>query len=161
MHRTAVITAVTVALYIVRKRREREERRKVWVRPWLLRRPTFGHFETLLQELAREDSAGFHNFLRIDPTLFFDILERVSERIQKQTTSMRKSLCPALRLGIALRYLATGCSYKTLEYGFRVANNTISRIIPEVCNAIFAEFGEEFLKVCFTWYFLIDFYHKA
>ncbi|XP_041355303.1 uncharacterized protein LOC121372934 [Gigantopelta aegis] len=59
---------------------------------------------------------------------------------------MREPLEPALRLAITLRYLANGNSYKTLEYEFRVANNTISRIVPETCNAINNEFAEEFLK---------------
>ncbi|XP_041364049.1 putative nuclease HARBI1 [Gigantopelta aegis] len=59
---------------------------------------------------------------------------------------MREPLEPALLLAITLRYLANGNSYKTLEYEFRVANNTISRIVPETRNAINNEFAEEFLK---------------
>ena len=32
-------------------------------------------------------------------------------------------------------------------YGFRVAHNTISKLIPEVCEAIIAEFSEELVPV--------------
>ncbi|XP_041367099.1 uncharacterized protein LOC121381808 [Gigantopelta aegis] len=98
------------------------------------------------QELAQEDHTGFQNFLRVDSALFQEILDRVGPKIERQATFMREPLEPALRLAITLRYLATGNSYKTLEYEFRVANNTISRIVPETCNAIINEFAEEFLK---------------
>ena len=50
-------------------------------------------------------------------------------------TFWRKALEPGLKLAITLRCLATGNSYKSLMYGFRVASNTISSIIPKVCEA--------------------------
>ena len=50
---------------------------------------------------------------------------------------------PGLKLVITLRYLATGNSYKSLEYDFRVANSTISLFIPQVCQAIYDEYKEE------------------
>ena len=59
---------------------------------------------------------------------------------------MRPCLEPGLRLAITLRYLATGDSYLSLEYGFRVANNSISKIVHETCDAIILELHEEFLK---------------
>ncbi len=97
---------------------------------------------------TRGIGAGFStNFLRVEPELFLELLDRVAPRIEKQVTFMRKPLEPALRLAITLRYLATGNSYQTLEYGFRVGKNTVSRIVPETCNAIIEEFGEEFMKV--------------
>lgn len=48
---------------------------------------------------------------------------------------------------ITLRFLATGNSYKSLEYSFRVAHNTISKFIPEVCSAIYEEYQDEIFKV--------------
>ena len=35
----------------IARRRGRRAPRTVWVRPWLLRRTIFGHYENLLQEL--------------------------------------------------------------------------------------------------------------
>ena len=55
----------------------------------------------------------------------------------------RRSLDPGLKLAIALRYLASGDSYHSLMYGFRVAHNTISSIVPEVCEAIIEEYGHQ------------------
>ena len=45
-----------------------------------------------------------------------------------------------------MRYLATGNTYKTLSYGFRVANNTISLFIPVTCEAIIQEFSHMHMK---------------
>ena len=155
-YKRRVVALVTATTLIVRRRRRMEEerrersKRKIWVRTWLLRRPEHGFYESLLQELAREDPAGFQNFLRVKPELFLELLERVGPKITKQKTFFREPLGPALRLAITLRYLATGDSYKSLEYGFRVANNSISRLVPETCNAIIEEYGPEFLKVSKT-----------
>ena len=42
-------------------------RRRTWCRPWLLRRPEYGAYETLLRELQREDHGrGVRNFLRME-----------------------------------------------------------------------------------------------
>ncbi|CAH2088681.1 unnamed protein product [Euphydryas editha] len=41
-----------------------------------------------------------------------------------------------IRLALTLRYLATGDSYKSLHYLFKVSTPAISQIIPEVCKAI-------------------------
>ena len=53
---------------------------------------------------------------------------------------------PGLKLAITLRYLATGNSYKSLMYGSGVASNTIRSIIPEVCEAIIAEYAEDVIS---------------
>ena len=34
------------------------------------------------------------------------------------------------------RYLATGCSFKTLGYSFRMSDVTVGRIVKETCEAI-------------------------
>ena len=47
-----------------------------------------------------------------------------------------------MKLAITLRYLATGSSYKTLAFAFRVASNTICLFIPEVVDAIVSEYGD-------------------
>jgi hypothetical protein len=146
-----VINACIIGLLTQKKcnarRKAREHaRRKWWSRPWLMRRTMYGQYEQLMSELAREDLPGFKNFLRVEPQLFLELVERVSPRIQRQDTFMRKCLEPGLRLAITLRYMASGDSYKSLEYGFRVANNSISRLIPETCEAIISEYSDELLK---------------
>ena len=68
---------------------------------------------------------------------------RVGPRFQKNDTFWRKSLEPGLKLAITLRHLAAGDKYPTLQFGFRVARNTISIFIPELCQAIVEEYKDE------------------
>ena len=144
------LLAAIAVLYVRRANRRRRPRQRVrrtfWVKPWLLRRPIFGQYEHLLQELNREDVRSFKNFLRIPPELFHEMVERVGPLIEKKDTFWRKALDPGLRLAITLRYLATGDSYKNLQYGFRVAVNTICNIIPDTCKAIIQVYMEECIK---------------
>ena len=123
------------------KAARKRKRRSEWVRPWLLRRPLYGQYEKLMAELVGEDVNSFKNFMRIDRDTFHKILTRVGPRIEKQDTFWRRALEPGLKLAITLRYLATGNSYKSLQYGFRVVFNTISIFITEVCQAIIDEFS--------------------
>ena len=77
--------------------------------------------------------------------MFDEILKRVGPRIQKKDTNLRKCLDPGLKLAITIRHLASGDKYRTLQYDFRVARNTICIIIPEVCRAIFLEYKNELI----------------
>jgi len=141
-----LLAAIAAAITMNPKKSRTRRKRKVWAREWLLRRPEYGLYERLLSELAREDRIGFRNFHRMDPDMYQEILARVGPRIQKQKTNWREPLSPGLRLAITLRYLATGDSYMSLQYSFRVSNNAISRLIPETCEAIFQEYTDEVLR---------------
>ena len=129
-----------------RRRRRRRRRRTVWVRLWLQRRSLHGQFEQLMEELQLEDPAAFKNFMRMEPAMFHELLTRLAGRLTKLDTNYRKALPPGLKLAITLRFLASGDSYHSLMYGFRVAHNTISLVIREVCQAIVEELGEEVVK---------------
>jgi hypothetical protein len=125
------------------RRAGKQQRRRLWVRQWLIRRPLYGMYEKLMGELEREDVAGFRNFIRMEPARFYVLLQRIGDRIKKQNTWFRKPLEPGVKLSIALRYYAAGDSYHSLMYSFRVAHNTISKIVREVSSAIVAEFAVE------------------
>ena len=160
---TMQVAAATLHLVELeeQKRREKEDRRRrearrrtrrqrtQWVRQWLLRRPMYGQYEKLMHELTTEDPTSFKNFLRVDPDIFMELLHRVGPRIEKQDTFFRKALPPGLKLAVTLRYLATGDSYKSVAYSFRVAFNAVCIFIPEVCQAVIDEYSSEVL-VCPT-----------
>ncbi len=128
-----------------RRRRRRRRNRVVCVRNWLQRQPFYGQYEKLMVELRDEDVACFSNFMRMDPAMFQELLHHLDGRIRKQDTWYRKALEPGLKLAITLRHLATGNNYHFLMYSFRVASNTISLIIRQVCAVIIDEFAAEVL----------------
>uniref|UniRef100_A0A182S0C8 DDE Tnp4 domain-containing protein n=1 Tax=Anopheles funestus TaxID=62324 RepID=A0A182S0C8_ANOFN len=76
------------------------------------------------------------NFLRMNKTDFDLLLCRVESSITKRDTNMRQAITAQERLLITLRYLATGESYTSLQYLFRVSKRSIGRFVPEVCRAI-------------------------
>lgn len=77
--------------------------------------------------------------------MFHEPLLRVTTRLTKRDTNYRSSLAPGLKLAITVRYMATGNSYHSLSYSFRVPHNTISCVVKEVSAAIVAEYeGEVF-----------------
>ncbi|XP_046342433.2 protein ALP1-like [Haliotis rufescens] len=84
--------------------------------------------------------------MRLPRGLCDEVLRRVEGRIEKKYAWYRKSLPPGLKLSITLRHLACGDNYPSLSYNFRVAPNTISLIINEVCDAIKAEFAAEVIQ---------------
>lgn len=59
---------------------------------------------------------------------------------------MREALSSRIKLEIVLRYMATGDSFKSLEYIYRVPKCTISSFLVEVLEAVY-EVLEEFIKV--------------
>lgn len=71
----------------------------------------------------------------------------VSPLIKKEDTIMRNAISPGERLAVTLRFLATGDSFMSLQYLFRIPQSTISRIIPDVCDAIYKVLMPEFMKV--------------
>ena len=131
--------ALVLLLY---QRRRVRRRRQYWVRPWISRRPLFGAYENLMVELERESHGDFKNYLRMEPAMFHELLQRVTPRLTKRDTNFRKALEPGLKLAITLRYLASGNSYRSLAYSFRVPHNSISKFLGEVCEAIIAEYGD-------------------
>ncbi len=109
---------------VIRQCRLRRKRRW-WCWPWLLRQPAFGQFEHRIVELRIEDPASFQNFVRCEPAMFQEMVDRLTPLICKLDTNYRKALEPGLKVDIALRYMATWNSSKSLQYGFHVAYNTL------------------------------------
>eukprot|EP00745_Piridium_sociabile_P032818 TRINITY_DN55823_c0_g1_i1.p1 TRINITY_DN55823_c0_g1~~TRINITY_DN55823_c0_g1_i1.p1 ORF type:complete len:536 (+),score=138.50 TRINITY_DN55823_c0_g1_i1:400-2007(+) len=136
--------------------RRPQKPRSVWIHTELTeeRRRGLGHYYTLLnidmREVAEQglshDQLMFRNYTRITPEVFLELLDRVGPHITKQDTNYRTALEAGLKLVITLRFLASGDSYHSLKYNFRVAHNTISNFVPEVCRAIYTEMFEDAFK---------------
>lgn len=128
------------AAYIVLAEK-RKKRTRMWIRPYLSRRDTL---DSVDKELML-DKYLFKNFTRMSKSDFEFLVNRIGPNIQRQDTNMRNAIPVTTRLAITLRYLATGDSFKSLMYLFRVSAYSISTIVPEVCEALI-EGLKEYIK---------------
>lgn len=138
-----------------------KQKRRWWVRPWIRERELNcqGNINLLHNGLSTLDANNFKNFIRMDENTFHLLLDLVKNDISRKDTMWRNSISARDRLTITLRYLATGETYKSLEYSFRVGQSTISKIVPEVCAAIYKNLKKEYLTVVIPMMFLFIFYH--
>lgn len=101
----------------------------------------------MLRELADEDPPSYKNWLRMDPHTFKSLVCLLKPALQRQDTVMREAISVGERLAITLRYLATGHTFRALEYTFRVSRHSISRIVIETCEALYNALQPNYLKV--------------
>ncbi|GBN19511.1 hypothetical protein AVEN_255800-1 [Araneus ventricosus] len=120
--------------------------KRLWVRKWIKRRNQLGASNLLLKELAVEDPAEYRLFLRMTPEVFEELLIRVSPYIQRQDTLKREAVSERTKLEPTLTFLASGCNYRVLSHLFRVPKSTISKLLPEVLDAIYQNL-KEFIQV--------------
>ncbi|XP_043262498.1 protein ALP1-like [Colletes gigas] len=69
-------------------------------------------------------------------TEFEQLLNLIGPKIAAKDTNFREAIPAKVRLGVTLRFLATGDSYHSLMYLFNISKQTISKIIPKVCEAL-------------------------
>lgn len=144
----ACIHFMRTAIKIELERRKKTKKR-LWVKKWISNRDYLGASSTLLKELAVDDQLSYRNIMRLSTENFENLLCLTRSMIQKQDTNMRMALPAKLKLEITLRFLATGDSFKSLQYLFRVPACTISKFLPEVLDAI-TEALKSYLKVSKT-----------
>lgn len=96
-----------------------------------------------LSELVAKPSGEFQKFTRMSQSDFDDLLNKVLPAIAKQDTQLRNAIPARIRLAITLRYLPTGDSFESLHFLFKISPQLISKIIPEVCQALIEALKEE------------------
>ena len=75
------------------------------------------------------------------------MVDKLSPHITKLSTNMRKSIPAAEKLAVTLRFLATGESFESLLYQFRMHRTTIAKFVPVVCNKIYEHLKDEYLTI--------------
>ena len=81
----------------------------------------------------------------MSPDQFKEILNATEPDMCKQSTKMCGELIE--RRALRLRFLATGESFRSLHFQFRMSRPAISYIVTEVCEAIPKKLGPSYLKV--------------
>ncbi|KAI8494397.1 hypothetical protein Bbelb_276230 [Branchiostoma belcheri] len=104
-------------------------KRRWWGRPWLMSRPVYGQFESLMTNII----ATLDRFLRMEPQMFHDLLQRVGPSFEKSPEQVARQPLPAgLKLAITLRFLVTGNSYRFLEFAFGFGACSAARRVPGI-----------------------------
>ena len=122
------------------------KRRHCWVSHTNSKRSKFGAYHSTMAQLEVSQAKEWRNYMRMDKNLFTSLLQSISADISKQDTNCRLAIPPSERLAVTLRYLATGESFTSLHYQFRMGISTIAQVVPEVCKAIFTCLKDEYLK---------------
>lgn len=120
--------------------------RRWWVRPWLQDKTNKAGLKMLKEEF-QQDPSQFKQFLRMSDEVFNKLLNWVKPLIEKKDTNYREAISAKTKLIITLRFLATGETYRSLMYMFRVHESTISIFVPQVCEAIYTVLKEKYVKV--------------
>lgn len=86
----------------------------------------------------------------MDAEVFDHLVDLVTPMIKKNDTNFRDSISAGERLAVTLHYLSTGNSFRSLQYLFRIPQTTISKIIPEVLDAIWTVLKDQYVRVSFS-----------
>ncbi|XP_060874330.1 uncharacterized protein LOC132948063 [Metopolophium dirhodum] len=116
--------------------------KRIWTRPWILRRKERGSSALLLEELRCEDIGEFKSILRMSPDIFDILLSCVAPKIQRMNTIMREAIPAKVKLEITLDFLSSGINYRKLSHFYRVSRSSICKFIPEVCVEIYKALKE-------------------
>jgi hypothetical protein len=103
-------------------------------------------------------SGQFHNFTRMHSDDYDLLLNLIGPKIARKNTVFREAISVQERLAVTLRFLATGDSYTSLQYLFKFSKQSISKIVPEVCEAI-VEVLKHNIKLRIKILFIILFYY--
>ena len=143
----AAATCIIGATALLEKRRRKAKKRKCWVSYTNSLRSTYGAFNTTMAQLEVSQSEQWRNYMRMDKAMFTAILQSITTSIRRCDTKFRAAIPPAERLAVTMRYLATGESFTSLHYQFRMGKSTISTLVPDVCQAIYRCLKDQFLRV--------------
>ena len=80
----------------------------------------------------------------MDTATFARLVEAVSPHIQRNQDG-RPPICPEELTAMCLRYLATGDSYKSIAFSYRVGVSTVHYAVKNVCDAIYKQLASIYL----------------
>ncbi|XP_075984918.1 uncharacterized protein LOC142982342 [Anticarsia gemmatalis] len=137
----AAITLFAVSLYHYidvknKKVIKRKRSKKRWWMTEIHRNRSRLTMEKQLSELHSEPSGEFKKLTRMSTIDFEYLLQKVSPIISKKDTQFRPAIPARIRLAMTLRLLASGDSYESLHFLFKISPQLISEIVIEVCKAL-------------------------
>ena len=110
-----------------------ERPRRGKTREWIRRRSQLGLYETLIKELIIEDNLSFKEMFRMSVEDFEPVLSQIHDLIAPQ--EFQGGISSDERLALAIRYMATGESFHSLSFQFRISRKAVSYIAKGCCDA--------------------------
>jgi len=137
-----ILTSIKILVFFRKKRR-------IWVRPIFSQkeREEKGQIALVQHMLLVDDEEKFFNYTRFTRHEYFQIFDKVKNKLTKNHTNFRKPISPEIKLALIFRYIATGMSMTSLQYDFRVGLSTVSGIIKDALNAIYEALKDEYLQL--------------
>jgi hypothetical protein len=84
---------------------------------------------SLLTDLNFQSVSGLYKiFTRISPSESGFVIHLIGEKISKKDTAIRKAISVQERLALTLCFLASGDSYVSLPYLYKISKQAISRL---------------------------------
>lgn len=112
-----------------------QKRRKT--RQMISNRSAEGAFNILIEKYLKTEEDQFVQYFRVSSRLFYSILDHISNDITKPPSyRVTNPISAEQKLCLTLRFLATGETYASLSYSFRISKSWISNIIQDVLAAI-------------------------
>ena len=102
------------------------------------------NYKQLLANLKPDKMELSKNFNRMSSSDFDFLLTKIEDTVAGADTNYQGSIPATVRLAITLIFLATGDLYASVMYLFRISKRSISKIIPEVCEAVEDALQEHF-----------------
>ena len=112
------------------------------------RREEQGYYDNIVRELSIEDTAAYKEMMRMSYEEFLHILNIIEKDIAPTQIFGGHKVIPAkARLTVTIRFLATGETFRSLSFQFRISKGAISYIVRDVCDAINKNMSPLYLKV--------------
>ena len=98
-----------------------------------------------------EDTASFKEMLRMDYDTFLNLLAAIEPFISPRESYHGVPTMKANeRLTLTLRFLATGETFRSLRFQFRISRSAICSIAISACEALINHLGYLYLKTPYT-----------
>ncbi|XP_071052801.1 uncharacterized protein [Onthophagus taurus] len=122
----------------------KKSKRRYWMHTLYQSREEGEYRKTSLK--LRNYPEKFREYYRMDIATYDYILRAISEDI-KRYSNFRRCIEPGEKLTICLRYFATGLSFRSLAFSFRVDHYTIGKLVEELCDALWNKLSATHLAV--------------
>ena len=144
VNKVEAVSCLMIAVLVDSSDEEESGRGKT--RKWIKRRSSHGFYNTIIEELRCEDTNTYKEMMRMSYETCKELLHFIEPLITPQESFNGNGIIVAAeRLALPIRFLATGETFRSLSYQFRISERDISYIVYQVAGAIVKELGQKYI----------------